>query len=843
MRYELIDYQRDAAKAVVERLRLCCDLWTNSKMPSSFALSAITGAGKTVIAAAVIEALLFGSSDFSAEADPNATFLWITDDPALNRQTRNKMLDASDQILPNTLIEIDDGFLEEALKPKRCYFLNTQKLSKTSRLVQSGTNQRQFSFWEILVNTIRSKNVNLYLILDEAHRGMKRTADRTTIVQRLIHGEAGSNPAVPVVWGISATIDRFTKAMGETQDRTAFPHVVVDIEKVRTSGLVKDIIGLDQPDEKGTFSTTLLRDAVKSTRDFESRWKSYCDDAAEPNVLPIIVIQVPDKSNTSKIGEVVQTVESEWPGLGPNAIAHVFGEREPIVLGSRTISWVYPESIQTENDIRVVLAKEAISTGWDCPRAEVLYSERPATDATHIAQVIGRMVRQPLAHRIATDDVLNSVTCYLPLFNRKALSSIKDELEGKGAENGDHKVGSQVLRDPKVFERNPKIEAEVFEFIESLPSIPTPDTFANPLRRAKNLVRLLADNAKGKALLENADAILTQTLNSRMDGLAAEHAEAVDAIVTDIKSVKVDTSNVTITGKDAGDSTRQIETHAKDIDRDTRRIINSVKEGIGKAYYANRVSKSDPSANKLEIRIEVAALLHVDGVIAEIEATSNKFVRKQLTKFAVEIKNTTGATRDAYHKVQEQTAVPEAIIVELRTNDKAATKKGDGKPLPTFKSHIYSDAAGMFPGDLNDWEKEVVNTEIGRPSFVAWYRNPQRATPNSVRVPYQDESGRWSSLQIDFLIVSKRDDGTLAASIVDPHSDFLADALAKLRALADFSESHGERFLRIQSITKATDGTLRLLDLLDANVRKAVREFEGGRVSPLYESEDAAPYL
>ena len=58
--------------------------------------------------------------------------------------------------------------------------------------------------------------------------------------------------------------------------------------------------------------------------------------------------------------------------------------------------------------IRVVLAKEAISTGWDCPRAEVLYSERPASDATHIAQVIGRMVRQPLAHRIATDDALNS---------------------------------------------------------------------------------------------------------------------------------------------------------------------------------------------------------------------------------------------------------------------------------------------------------------------------------------------------------------------------------------------------------------------------------------------------
>jgi type III restriction enzyme len=214
MRYELIDYQRDAATVVLNRLSLGRDLWANSKMPSSFALSAITGAGKTVIAAAVIEALLRGSSDLGAEADPNATFLWITDDPALNRQTRNKMLDASDLLQPNTLIEIDEGFLEEELTPKRCYFLNTQKLSKTSRLVQSGTNQRQCSFWEILANTIQGEKASLYLILDEAHRGMKRAADRTTIVQRLIQGEMGSNPAVPVAWGISATIDRFTKAMG-----------------------------------------------------------------------------------------------------------------------------------------------------------------------------------------------------------------------------------------------------------------------------------------------------------------------------------------------------------------------------------------------------------------------------------------------------------------------------------------------------------------------------------------------------------------------------------------------------------------------------------------------------
>jgi len=65
---------------------------------------------------------------------------------------------------------------------------------------------------------------------------MKRAADRKTIVSRLIQGEPGSNPAIPIVWGISATIERFTTAMAEVTDRTDYPNVAVDIERVRAFG-------------------------------------------------------------------------------------------------------------------------------------------------------------------------------------------------------------------------------------------------------------------------------------------------------------------------------------------------------------------------------------------------------------------------------------------------------------------------------------------------------------------------------------------------------------------------------------------------------------------------------
>ena len=84
---------------------------------SSFALSAITGAGKTVIATAVIEAMIHGSADLGVDPNPAATFLWVTDDPALNRQTRNKMIGASDLLQPSRLVILDDRFLDPELSP------------------------------------------------------------------------------------------------------------------------------------------------------------------------------------------------------------------------------------------------------------------------------------------------------------------------------------------------------------------------------------------------------------------------------------------------------------------------------------------------------------------------------------------------------------------------------------------------------------------------------------------------------------------------------------------------------------------------------------------------------
>ena len=50
------------------------------------------------------------------------------------------------------------------------------------------------------------------------------------------------------------------------------------------------------------------------------------------------------------------------------------------------------------------------------------------------------------------------------------------------------------------------------------------------------------------------------------------------------------------------------------------------------------------------------------------------------------------------------------------------------------------------------------------------------------------------------------------------------------------------RFVRVESVAKVEDGTLRVLDLADETARTAVLAFQGAKVTALYESEDSRPY-
>ncbi|RAF15137.1 type III restriction endonuclease subunit R, partial [Burkholderia multivorans] len=189
--------------------------------------------------------------------------------------------------------------------------------------------------------------------------------------------------------------------------------------RIQESGLLKDDIVLDFPAEAGDFNTVLLRRGVRKIKDMSAAWAQYASEQSDQEpVNPLLVLQVPNKPSPTEMAAAIDTIRDEWPELGHDAIAHVFGDHKVHRFGPYSVPYISPERVQDADYIRVLLAKDAISTGWDCPRAEVMVSFRPAKDETHIAQLLGRMIRTPLARRVEGDDLLNSVECILPRFNK-----------------------------------------------------------------------------------------------------------------------------------------------------------------------------------------------------------------------------------------------------------------------------------------------------------------------------------------------------------------------------------------------------------------------------------------
>jgi type III restriction enzyme len=75
-----------------------------------------------------------------------------------------------------------------------------------------------------------------------------------------------------------------------------------------------------------------------------------------------------------------------------NEIVHCFQDQADIEAGGRIVRKLEASRVQESPEVKVVLFKTALFTGWDCPRAEIMMSFRRAQDPTSIAQLVERMI-------------------------------------------------------------------------------------------------------------------------------------------------------------------------------------------------------------------------------------------------------------------------------------------------------------------------------------------------------------------------------------------------------------------------------------------------------------------
>ena len=434
MKYDLKPFQLTALNEMLEEAEDAHRRYEKTGKPQVISLTAPTGAGKTIIATSFIEDTFMGNETHLER--PDSIFVWLSDSPELNEQSKNKIEATANKLKLGQCVTIDaDSFNQEFLEEGYIYFLNTQKLSKTSRLVKGGDG-RDFTIWETFQNTIEEKSEKLYVIIDEAHRGMKDKGakEATTTMQKFIKGsKADGLSPFPVVIGMSATSERFTALVGNVSS-TIRP-VIITPAAVRRSGLLKDeVVVLYPKDITARVDMAVLQAATDDWKKKCDHWEIFYDKQKTKRVNPVFLIQVQNgtggKVTETDLDEVIRTIEDRIGyTFNDDEIVHAFGEKSTLTVNGRTVRYEEPSRIEENKAVKVVLFKESLSTGWDCPRAETMMSLRNANDATYIAQLLGRMLRNPLQQKIMTDEYLNSVYLFLPYFKQATVDRIIKELK------------------------------------------------------------------------------------------------------------------------------------------------------------------------------------------------------------------------------------------------------------------------------------------------------------------------------------------------------------------------------------------------------------------------------
>lgn len=441
MKVVLFPFQKRALSDIRMKTAEALGSYHRTHAPQVVSFTAPTGAGKTIIMSALIESILYGDDSYAEQ--PNAIIVWLSDSPQLNEQSKLKIDSKADKIRLSQCVTVtEDSFDKETFEDGHIYFLNTQKLSVTSRLTKNGDN-RSYTIWETLANTVRDKSDRLYFIIDEAHRGMqgREASKATTIMQKFIKGSDEDHiPPMPVVIGMSATTQRFNALVEGTS--STIHKAIVTADEVRASGLLKDRIVITYPEASAVNNDmAILQAAADDWKEKWEHWTQYCFEQHYAYVNPILIIQVLNgtggKLTDTNLDDCIAKIE-ERTGfkLESGQVVHTFGgTTASLTVNGIEVRYEEPSRIADDRNIRVVFFKENLSTGWDCPRAETMMSFKHANDATYIAQLLGRMVRTPMQMHIQVDDVLNDVHLYLPYFNEETVKDVVEALQS--TEGGD----------------------------------------------------------------------------------------------------------------------------------------------------------------------------------------------------------------------------------------------------------------------------------------------------------------------------------------------------------------------------------------------------------------------
>lgn len=392
----LKDYQ---SKAVDRLLEETYSLIKVSNRRSKLILKSPTGSGKTIIMSAYLNKFAQEIEQQFDIGNKKYAFIWIAPNQ-LHIQSYEKIKHFFEEIRTLRPINFED-ITDGQILPNDILFLNWQSISSDKNIFvkENELNKNLFEY----VNNSKANDVEIITILDEAHLFASRGRKANSVLKNLdslIEIDVSATPYF-------------------TSDYT----VVVKRDEVVTAQMIKKGVNLNPSLSAAahygeTLNESLLKEALSKRNELAEKYKSL-----GKKINPLLLIQLPSETIKDSVADnetkdfVLTSLQAKGITTQNNKLA-VWLSNEKTNL----------DNISEDDDmVEVLLFKQAIALGWDCPRAAVLLIFREIKQETFSIQTVGRILRMPEKVHYA-DEALNYGYVYTNL-SRDIIRIVADDMD------------------------------------------------------------------------------------------------------------------------------------------------------------------------------------------------------------------------------------------------------------------------------------------------------------------------------------------------------------------------------------------------------------------------------
>ena len=396
-----LKYQEKAVGQLVETTVNLLGLNGNRRQ---VVLKAPTGAGKTVMASEMLATLTEELQSRSDLPFRQVAFIWIAPNK-LHQQSYFKMKNFFTEtklLKPVMFDELDqsDGIIHQG----EVLFVNWESINSKNNLIVRD-NEQGLSLYDIARKT-REENIPIIVVIDEEHLFWTKTADKSKAVLEKINAK--------VEIRISAT------------PKTKPEYLVnIDRQEVIREEMIKEGVLLN-PDVTSGYANDIALNEHLINKALEKRQQiadAYKKEGV--NINPLLLIQLPNDTTDAMTADDTKIMEQVVQYLDVMQGINTDNHRLAVWLSKQKTNL---EDIERNDNItEVLLFKQAIALGWDCPRAAVLLIFRKLTSDTFTVQTVGRILRMP-EQRFYRNPLLNKGYVYTDISKDK-IQIVADDMD------------------------------------------------------------------------------------------------------------------------------------------------------------------------------------------------------------------------------------------------------------------------------------------------------------------------------------------------------------------------------------------------------------------------------